>query len=173
MNEERWFAVYTSPRQERKVTDSLKKKKIKAYCPANKVSNEWSKRKGISEPLFASYVFVQIKENEEPAVLKTNGVISFVYWLGKPARISTEEMEAMQNFLNDYPNVRLEKTRVEMAESVQIVKDPLILRKGNILEVRNGAIKVLLPSLGHAIIAEGRKENAETDSYSQELSLSI
>jgi transcription antitermination factor NusG len=174
MNEGKWFAVYTSPGWEKKVTDLLTKKKIKAYCPTNKISSEWSnRRQGISEPLFASYVFVQIREGDEFSVLKTNGVISFVYWLGKPAQIHNEEIEAMKNFLIDYSNVKLEKTRVEVGGTMQIVRDPLMLRKGNVLEVRNSAIKIFLPSLGHAIIAEVRKENAEIGSYTQELNLSI
>jgi hypothetical protein len=36
-----------------------------------------------------------------------------------------------------------------------------MMRKGNIIEVRNSTVKVMLPSLGHALVAEVRKENIE------------
>ena len=35
------------------------------------------------------------------------------------------------------------------------------MRKGNILEVKNKTIKVTLPSLGHTLIAEVKKEYSQ------------
>jgi len=83
-----WYAVHTRPRWEKKVAGQLAKKRLEYYCPLNKVQRQWSDRKKIIlEPLFTSYVFVRLSETEHLPVLQTDGVLSFVYWLKKPAVI--------------------------------------------------------------------------------------
>ncbi len=162
MKDSKWFAVYTRLKWEKKVTELLEKKKIKVYCPLNKSYKEWGdKRRVVNDPLFNSYVFVNLAEKDHDKVVQTRGVVSFFYWLGKPAIISDEEINAMMRFLNEYPDVRLEKTMVRPDESLKFVSNPLILRKGNVLEVRNSTVKVTLPSLGHTLIADVRKEVVE------------
>ncbi|HVZ55138.1 MAG TPA: UpxY family transcription antiterminator [Chitinophagaceae bacterium] len=162
MIETKWFAVYTRPRWEKKVAELLGKRKIEHYCPLNRVQKQWSDRKKVVfEPLFTSYVFVNIADTQQMPVLQTPGIINFVYWLGKPAIIRNEEITTIKQFLNEYTNVRLEKTQVNLNDHVRIINGPLMMRKGNIVEVRNSTVKVMLPSLGHALIAEVRKENVE------------
>src|ERR1700733_7578238 len=91
-----WYAVHTRPRWEKKVAGLLAKKKLEFYCPLNKVQRQWSDRKKIvTEPLFSSYVFVHIDETEQVPVRVTDGVINFVYWLGKPAVVRNEEILAI------------------------------------------------------------------------------
>ncbi|MEP6750927.1 MAG: UpxY family transcription antiterminator, partial [Bacteroidota bacterium] len=97
----KWYVVYTRPRWEKKVADQLSRKKIDYYCPLNRVHRQWSDRKKIVlEPLFSAYVFVQIDETEQLQVRLTDGVINFVYWLGKPAVIKNEEIHAIREFLS-------------------------------------------------------------------------
>jgi transcription termination/antitermination protein NusG len=162
MKESKWFAVYTRPKWEKKVTELLEKKKIKAYCPLNKNYKEWGdKRRVVNTPLFSSHVFVQLTERDFSKVIQTRGVVSFFYWLGKPAIVSNEEISAIEKFLNEYPDVKLEKTLVRPDEPVELISSPLILRKGNVLEVRNNTVKVMLPSLGQMLIADIRKDAVE------------
>jgi transcription antitermination factor NusG len=162
MIEAKWFAVYTRPRWEKKVAELLAKRKIEHYCPLNRVQRQWSDRKKlVYEPLFTSYVFVNLTDKEHAIVLQTPGIINFVYWLGKPAVIRNEEITTIKQFLNEYSHVRLEKTQVNLNDHVRIINGPLMMRKGNIIEVRNSTVKVMLPSLGHALVAEVRKENIE------------
>jgi len=175
MKEIKWFAVYTLPKWERKVTELLEKKKIKAYCPLQKGYKEWGdKRRVVSDPLFRSHVFVCIEEKDFNTVTQTRGVLGFFYWLGKPAVISEEEIKAIRRFLNDYPDVRLEKTFVRPDESIKYVSNPLILRKGNILEVLTSTVKVTLPSLGHTLIADVRKDVTEENiAYIEEAQIRV
>ncbi|HEY6975021.1 MAG TPA: UpxY family transcription antiterminator [Chitinophagaceae bacterium] len=161
-NVSRWYAVYTRPRWEKKVAESLTRKKIENYCPLNRVLHQWSDRKKIVlEPLFTSYVFVRISSEEQLAVRQTEGVINFVYWLKKPAIIRNEEMETIKKFLNDHINVRLEKIEVNTNDIVKIVSGPLMLREGKVIEIMNRTVKVLLPSLGYSLIAQVDKLNIE------------
>jgi len=161
-----WYAVYTRPKWEKKVAQLLAKKKIDYYCPVNKVQRQWSDRKKVLlEPLFTSYVFVWLNESEQFQVCQTDGVINFVYWLGKPAVIRNEEIDAIKRFLADFSEVRLEKKHVNLNDHVRIINGPLMMREGNVLEVRYNTVKVSLPSLGYTLVAEVRKENVEGISY--------
>jgi transcription antitermination factor NusG len=176
MKEANWFAVYTRPKWERKVTELLMKKQIKAYCPLNRDFREWGdKRKGTIDPLFSSYVFVYLTEKEVLKVVQTRGVISFVYWLGKPAVIQNEEIDAIQSFLDQYSHVKLERTPVNLNDHVRIINGPLMLRKGNVLEVRSGSVKVILPSLGQILVSEVRKEESveENITYPEDVKVRV
>src|ERR1700761_8327786 len=96
-----WYAVYTKSRWEKKVYRLFCEKGMEAYCPLNRVRKKWSDRiKWVEEPLFKSYVFVRVAEIELPAVRLVNGVVNFVYWLGKPALVRDNEIETIRKFLD-------------------------------------------------------------------------
>lgn len=157
-----WYAVYTRPRWEKKVAELLSRKKIENYCPLNKVVRQWHDRKKvIEEPLFTSYVFVNITDFQQAEVRKTDGIVNFVYWLGKPAVIRPSEIEVIRDFLEDHQHVQLEKTRVNPKDVVRIVRGPLIGQEGNVLEVYNQKAKVYLPSLGYCLVADLNRDNFE------------
>lgn len=156
-----WYAFYTRPRWEKKVFELLTKKKIVAYCPLNKVIRQWADRKKtILEPLFPSYVFVQLDASEMIRAKETDGVINFVYWLTKPAVIKDAEIDAIKNFLNEYDNVYLEKNAVNVNDTVRIIRGPLRDYEGNVVSIKNNnKIVVSLPSLGYMMIAEVQRSN--------------
>lgn len=157
-----WYAVYTRPRWEKKVARELEKKGIDYYCPLNKVYRQWSDRKKvILEPLFGSYVFVRIYDLEQLPIRKTDGVINFVYWLKRPAVIREEEIDVIKKFLNEYENIQIEKSVVNLNDQVKILKGPLMERIGNVFEIREKTIKIWLPSLGYNISAEVQKMNVQ------------
>lgn len=96
----KWFALYTKPRWEKKVNLLLERKEIEVWCPLQKIKKQWSDRKKIvEEPLFKSYVFVHITDAEKTKVLMTDGVLNFVYYVGKPAVIRDEEIELIKKYL--------------------------------------------------------------------------
>src|ERR1700712_1703924 len=91
-----WYAVYTKPRWEKKVAGILEENGIEYYCPLNKVVKQWSDRKKVvMEPIFKSYVFVRVPEKEKWDLRKIVGIINFVYWLGKPARIKDDDIHTI------------------------------------------------------------------------------
>lgn len=161
-SKKKWYAVYTRPRWEKKVAELLVKKKIESFCPLNRMERQWADRKKVVyEPLFTSYVFVYATEQEHLAIKQTDGIVNFVYWIGKPAVIRDIEIEAIRNFLYDHHNVVLEKTRVNINDEVTITNGPLMARGGIVVEVRTKSIRVLLPSLGYALIAEVNKQHVK------------
>lgn len=162
IKEKMWYAVYTKPRWEKKVAGLLTRKNIENYCPLNKVQKQWSDRKKIvMEPLFQSYVFVNVSSTEQLMVRETSGVLNFVYWLQKPAMIREEEIDVIKRFLNEYHNVQIEKSTVNLNDKVRIVGGPLMMREGNVLEIKNKTVKVLLPTMGYTLVAEIEKSNIQ------------
>lgn len=158
--EKQWYAVYTKPRWEKKVADGLRRNRFESYCPLNKVVRQWSDRKKmIEEPLFTSYVFVQLQIKELTEVRKIDGVVNFVYWLGKPAIIRDAEIQDIKDFLNNYQNVRLEKSPVNINDAVQVVNGPLIELQGHVISVNNKTARIAIKSLGLTMVAEIKKED--------------
>ena len=158
----KWYVVYTRPRWEKKVSDLLSRKKIEHYCPLNRVHKQWSDRKKlVAEPLFTAYVFVCIDETEQLPVRLTDGVINFVYWLGRPAEVRHDEIQAIKDFLSSYRDVTLEKTSVNLNDTVRVIGGPLVMQKGQVVSVKNKTVKVILPSLGYMMQAEIETTNVE------------
>jgi transcription antitermination factor NusG len=160
--ENKWYVVYTRPRWEKKVAAQLSRHGIENYCPLNKVLRQWSDRKKIiEEPLFTSYVFVRIEENAQLDVRMVDGILNFVYWLGKPAIIRDAEIDLIKKFLSDHENVQVQPVEVNLSDRVRIISGPFMMREGNVLEIKRKTVKVLLPSLGCSLIAEIKKGNIE------------
>ena len=149
-----WFVVYTKPRWEKKVAEYFNRYQIENYCPIHKVMKQWHDRKKmIYEPLFTSYVFVKVTPQDHTKIRKMPGVINFVYWLGKPAIVRNEEIETIREFIQQYDTVRLEKTQVNLQDTVRIIQGPLVNQEGKVIEVLHRTVKVQLPSIGYALVA--------------------
>ncbi len=150
----KWFALYTRPRWEKKVNALLQQKGIESYCPLNKVRRKWSDRiKIVEEPLFKSYVFVKVNDDNRTAVRMTDGVINFVYWDKKPAVIKEKEIETIKRFLGEHENVELVKMDLKPDQRVIITSGPLMDKEGKILELKNKVAKVAIDSLGYILVA--------------------
>ena len=150
----RWYALYTRPRWEKKVSDLLGLKEIENYCPIRKIERNWSDRKKIIlEPLFKSYVLVRLAPKAHIPVLQTDGVIGFVTFQGKPAVIRDEEIDIVKQFLRDYEHIQVERIDVNINDEVTIINGPLEQQTGQVMEVNNRSVKVMLPSLGFALVA--------------------
>jgi transcription antitermination factor NusG len=151
---QKWFAIYTRPRWEKKVNQLLLQKDIEVYCPLNKVRRKWSDRiKTVEEPLFKSYVFVKVADEERTKVRMTDGVVNFVYWDGKPAIIKEKEIQTIKRFLDEYENVEVVKMDLNEGDRVQVIAGPMMDQEGKVIEVKNKVAKVCIDSLGYMLIA--------------------
>jgi transcriptional antiterminator RfaH len=152
-----WYVLYTRSRAEKKVAETLKKHGFRSYCPTVTTMKQWSDRKKkVQEPLFRSYVFVCATEEERVPILQTPGVMNFVYWLGKPAIVRQNEIDAIGIFtqelgLHELPELSLEfeqgdKARVDWG-AFKGLEGECIARQGN-------KIILHIESLGQVIRAE-------------------
>ncbi len=158
-----WFAVYTKPRWEKKVATILEEQGIENYCPLNKVVKQWSDRKKIVlEPIFKSYVFVRVPEAEKWELRNVNGIINFVYWLGKPARIKDEDIFTIRKFLNEFSEVAVEETpKLEVNSKVRIKQGVLMNYHGILVEISGNRAKVKIESMGIQLSAQFDRKNLE------------
>ena len=154
LTSKKWFAVYTRPRWEKKVHKLLEEKGIESYCPLNKVHRKWSDRiKIVDEPLFKSYVFVKVSEDEKTFVRMTNGVVNFIYWLGKPAIIKEKEIETIKKFLNDYHNVEVRAIDIKAGKKVMVQSGILMGKEGIVKKVLHKKVEVVIESIGFVLSA--------------------
>jgi len=155
-----WYALYTKPRWEKKVHELMLRRGMESYCPLNKVRKKWSDRyKMVEEPLFKSYVFVRITDDEKSNVRLVDGVVNFVYWLGKPAQVREEDILKIKRFLNDYENVRVEQMPdPRPGDKVVITSGIFMEQEGTVISSDRKRVEVLIESLGCKLIATLDKE---------------
>jgi len=156
----RWYVVYTKPRWEKKVYKLFEEKAIESYCPLNRVRKKWSDRyKTVLEPLFKSYVFVKIAEEEKTAVRMVGGVVNFVYWLGKPAVVREEEIILIKKFLNEYENVQALPLEIKENSRVRIEQGVFINREATVIKVLNNKVQLVIETIGYSLVAVVDKSN--------------
>lgn len=150
-----WYAIYTNHRHEKKVTECLQNIGITCFLPLHKVKKKWSDRvKIVEEPLFKSYVFVNIEEKDKTKVRETKGVINFVYWQKKPAIIRDEEIDIIKKFIGEYTNISIKNVSLKKNDKVRIDSGPLMCENGIVLKIGKKKAKILIESLGIELIAE-------------------
>lgn len=129
-----WNVVYTASRQEKKVAERFNNVNIEHYLPIIKVVSQWSDRKKtIEKPLFSGYVFVKETLSYEP-ILKTIGVVGFLKFEKKPAKVHQHEIETLKSLIaHGYDMSATDiSEQIEIGQLVQITDGPL---KGHIGEL--------------------------------------
>jgi transcription antitermination factor NusG len=157
-----WYAVHTKPRWEKKVAALLDERGIEHYCPLNKVLRQWSDRKKkILEPLFKGYVFVQVDEKAKWELLQINGIVNYVYWLGKPAKIRDSEIDTIRRFLHEFEDIEVAEAAMQVHSTVLVKQGVLMNYKGIVLELQGNRAKVQIESMGIQLSAYFDKKNLE------------
>ncbi len=150
-----WTAFYTKPRNEKKVAERLAKNGFEVYCPTRTIVKQWSDRKKkVSEPVFTSYIFAQVNEQARSEILQDQGVVSNVFWLGKPAIVRDHEILAIRSFLEDFPLAETQYGNFQLGNSVEVFSGPLCGQNGLIRRVQGNKAYLTIDSLGIEIQAE-------------------
>lgn len=154
MGQKHWYAVYTKPRWEKKLFALLSEKGFTAYCPLHKVRRRWSDRyKVVEEPVFKSYVFINIREEEINSVKQQSGVVNFVYWNNRPAVIRNEEISLIKRFLNEYDYIEASPVDLKPEQRVRIMNGLLMDEEGVVVHTGKNKVQVILVSLGFKLTA--------------------
>lgn len=120
-----WYVVYTKPRNEKKVAESLNNLGIESYCPTMVTIRQWSdRRKKVKIPMFNSYVFVKTDQSDYEKIRRNPGVLNFVYWLGKPATVREEEIKAIKRITQDGTEILVESQNIRKGDMVKIKEGP-------------------------------------------------
>lgn len=143
-----WYVLYTNPKAEKKVAEQLTKVGIANYCPLITKVQQWSDRKKkIVTPLFSSYVFVHVDDNQRNSVFAIKGVVRYLFWLGKPAVVREDEILTIKNWL-DNSNCTIEIEAIRIGDKVTISEGPFKSQAGIVQEVNKHSVRLILESIG-------------------------
>lgn len=132
-----WYALYVKSRTEKRVASELEALKIDHYLPIQKVLKQWSDRKKwVEEPLFRSYVFVQVSQQEYFEVLQIVGAVKYISFEGKAVVIPPQQIEAIKYFLNEKDPENMDFQKWEKGKKVEIISGSMIGLIGELVDVK-------------------------------------
>jgi transcription antitermination factor NusG len=143
-----WFVLYTAARAEKKVEARLKEMGVDVFLPIHRTKRKWSDRvKVVDSPLFNSYIFVRTPEHLLRELVLVYGVTKIIFYLGRPAVVRDEEIEAIKEFLNYAEN----KEIVSEGDRVEILSGIMGNKKGEVLRIKGDVVTLFLEELGAKI----------------------
>jgi len=145
MDELRWYAVYTAPRAEKKVSERFGQEGIEHYLPLQIVKRRWSDRiKEVEVPVINGYIFVHVPVNDLIKVIRIYGALQFVREAGRPAAIPDNQLARLR-FMVEHAEEPVEYSQesFEHGEQITITKGPLAGLQGELVEMK-GKHKVLI-----------------------------
>lgn len=127
-NSQKWYAIFTKSRSEKKVYERLLDNDIEAFLPIVKTVRQWSDRKKtVHLPLIPSYVFVKMEERNIYNALKIPGTVGVLKHLRKPAVVREVEIENLRILSNS--DEKFETTsdiRLVKGDAVEVTKGPFM-----------------------------------------------
>lgn len=135
----KWFAIYVKSRNEKKVFKSLNDIGIESFLPLITKIKQWSdRRKKVEEPLFNSYLFVNIPLSDYYKVLNVNGVVKFICFEKKPVEVPENQIEAIKKYIcdTDLHEVDYETINFKEGELVRIKSGQMKDLTGRFVEIK-------------------------------------
>ncbi len=148
-----WYAVYTKPRNEKKAFQFLEEQGIDAYLPLVKTLKQWSDRKKwVEEPLFRSYLFVQITKDQYFSVLNTFGVVRYITFEGKAVEVPPRQILAIKQYIGQEEIASDRDDNFEIGDRVEVYRGPLKGLCGNLIRIQGRQkVRIEIDSVGQSI----------------------
>ncbi len=144
-----WYVLYTKPRTEKRVAESLEQMGVKVYCPLITEIKQWKDRKKkLKTPLFKSYVFIKLEEKNRNRVFDVPGVVRYLFWLGKPAIVRNEEIEVIQEWLDGEKVDEAKVEHLNEGDKISIKNGVFKDQEAIIREVGKRKMRLIMPKLG-------------------------
>ena len=144
-----WYVLYTKPRNEKKVAQRLSKAGYTVYCPLQKVRRQWSDRtKVVEEPLFKSYLFIQIEDYKRDEVFSFPGTVRYLFWLRRPAQVRQAEIKTIQKWLGEYNHEDIDISDIQPGDLVRITSGQFSGEEAVLLDRTHHKAVVQLKELG-------------------------
>ena len=152
----KWYALYVKSRTEKKVSVELSYLEIEHYLPLQKVLKQWSDRKKwVEEPLFRSYIFVNITQAEYFKVLNVFGAVKYISFEGKAVIVPNQQIEAIRFYLNEKDPEKTDDLHWEKGQKVEVVSGSLTGLVGELVEVRGKhKVSIEIEAVGSALLLQ-------------------
>lgn len=116
-----WNVLYTTPRSEIKVADRLSKMGFNVYCPTRVEIRQWSDRKTkLKVPLLPSMVLINIDEQLRSKVFDIPGTVRYMFWLGRIAKVSEEEVDVLKKGLKENAVIDHKISKLSLGSEIEI-----------------------------------------------------
>jgi len=137
--EEKWYAVYTWARHEKRVAEQLEQRQVRNFLPLYRAMHRWKdRRKEVELALFPSYVFVQLSLQHRLRVLEIPSVVHLVSFQGKPAPLPEDEIEKLRQGVNG--RVRMgPHPYLQAGQRVRVRSGPVAGLEGILVRRKDGA----------------------------------
>ena len=93
---------------------------------------------------------VELEEKERNKVFACNGIVRYLFFLGKPAVVPANQINLMQDHLNGVYN-DFKVTKLSVGDSHTINEGPFSGVTGKVVETNNTKVKLELACLGMQI----------------------
>lgn len=156
-----WYVWYTKPKSEKQVLDRLTSKQVVTYLPIRKELRQWSDRKKwVETPLFGGYIFTFINYKQFDEVKFTEGILSFVKFEGKPAKVKTHEIELIKRMLTGAEDIEVSDSNPFLeGDRIVISYGPFIGTEAVIVEVRGKKkLAINFEQFGKSLLLEVPKQ---------------
>ena len=149
-----WYAVYVKSRTEKKVALELMYENIDHYLPLTKKLKQWSDRKKwVEEPLFRSYVFVNIEQKDHYKVLQIQGIVKYISFEGNAVPIPENQINAIKYYLDDTGLENIDDIIWEKGKKVEIISGSMTGLAGELVEVHGKhKVKVEIEAVGKSLL---------------------
>jgi transcription antitermination factor NusG len=141
----KWYALVTKSRAEKKVAEYLTQQQWQTFLPLHTQWKQWSDRKKKVElPLIPSFVFVNVTEKQLLEVVKEDGVVRVLRYLGKPAIVRDDEIEILKLLTKNCQEIKaIKPLDLTHGELVEVLQGPFAGLKANYLS-HQGKYKVIV-----------------------------
>ena len=159
----KWFAIYVKSRSEKKVLKLLEDIGIESFLPLITSVKQWSDRKKkVEEPLFRSYLFVNIPLNDYYTVLNVNGVVKFITFERKPVPVPDNQIIAIKEYLNDTELHSINYEDFKEGELVRVKTGQMKDLVGRFVKI-NGKHRVIIDieAVGQSLAVNVARSNVE------------
>ena len=149
---EKWYVVFTKPRQEKLAAEHLQRQGFFCFLPyANNPNRIRSRRiKNIVEPLFPRYLFIKVSANKQSLapVKSTQGVANLVMFGSKMATVSTIIIKQIQNQVNTETGlIEIMPVKYEPGDKVRVLDGPLTGLEGIFKQTSSESRVILLMNM--------------------------
>lgn len=143
----RWYACYTSSRQEKKVDELLRRRGFESFLPLIPRQRQWSDRKQtVLWPMFPSYVFARFALRDYHAILTTPGVATVVRSNGYPVAVSEAELDNVRALAQVLAETGIEailRPMIRKGQRIRVIDGPFRGIEGIVVQIR-GKKRVLV-----------------------------
>ncbi len=161
-SEQRWYAVFTVPQNEKSVARHLELRQIEAFLPTYESLRVWKNRQRVKLelPLFPSYLFVRLCRSQRSRVLAAPGVLRIVGSPREPIPVPDATIDFLRS--GHYAKSIEPYSELVVGERVRIRSGPMQGLEGVLVRKNNNLRFVLTVDLinRHASVEIGA-ENLE------------